>query len=206
MRCARKVSAASCMPRIESIVASSCVHNARLRSDSSNDRASSAKPRRAAVAHAAGRVDRQILAARGARFGDALPPEPAPLARATRRARKRVRQRVAHVLQRPTRHEHDDSEDRTIASGAPLAACRARRHFDARSRCIDALRARRRRSAVAIHRRHQGRGRRRDAREHQQAGRGDRGRGDRRAFAFGRMRGAPRCAARARGSQPARAR
>jgi flagellar basal body P-ring formation protein FlgA len=50
------------------------VHDARLRGDSSNDRASAAKPRRITVPRSAARSERQILAARGARRGDALPP------------------------------------------------------------------------------------------------------------------------------------
>jgi hypothetical protein len=65
------------MPRIDSIVVLSCVPNARLRDDSSNDRASSAKPRRVAASSDAGTLHRQILAARGAVIGDALPP-PSP--------------------------------------------------------------------------------------------------------------------------------
>src|SRR4029079_1358483 len=144
--------AASCMPRIESIVASpACTTHVFAATQATTVPAARnrAAPWSGAPTTAS---DRQIFAGRRSRLGDALPPEAAALARATRLARKRAGGGVAHVLQRPRPHEHDASEDGASARGAPLAARATRRHFDARSRRVDALPLRRRRSAVAIDR------------------------------------------------------
>src|SRR3954462_1303002 len=93
-----------------------------LRGDSSNDRASSGKGRSVAVGRRADRVHRQILAARHARLGEALPLQPnSSCANGPSRTRATAPGRGTRIAIR-SRHGHGDAW-----MTAPLLATRGSR-------------------------------------------------------------------------------